>query len=98
MADQQLAQWLKCSESDLAQLSLCRLPDDKKSEYQQDVRKIAAFATCDPDRLVQLLREVASWEALQGGSRELAGGFLLAARDRKPEGDDDSSGTPGGQR
>jgi hypothetical protein len=98
MDDPQLAQRLKCSLSDLTRLALCRLPDDKKVGFQHDVRKIAAFAACDPDRLVQLLREVAAWDALQGDNQEVADGFLLAARDRKPEGDDDLSGTPGGQR
>jgi hypothetical protein len=96
--DPQLAQWLGCSEPDLNRLALCRLPDDKKVGFQQDVRKIAAFAACDPDRLVQLLREVAAWDALQGNNQEVANGFLLAARDRKPEGDDDLSGPSGGQR
>ncbi len=96
--DLKLAQRLECSVSDLKRLALCRLPDDKQQiEFQQDVRKIAAFAPCNPDRLVQLLREVASWDALQGDSQERANGFLLAARDYKPDGDDDLSGPSGGQ-
>jgi hypothetical protein len=95
--DHQLAQWLECSKDNLTRLALCRLPDDKKDGYQQNVRKIAVFAPCNPDRLVQLLREVASWEALQEDSQELAGGFLLAARDRKPDGNDDLSGPSGDQ-
>ena len=95
--DQQMAQWLECSEADLERLALCRHPDDKKDGFQQDVRKIAAFAVCNPDRLVQVLREAASWDAFQGDSQDPAHGFLLAARDHKPDGDDDSSGTPGGQ-
>ncbi len=89
--DQQLAQWMKCSEQDLTRLALCRLPEGK-SKFQRDVKKIAAFAACNPDRLVQLLREAASWDSLQGDGQELGEGFLLAARDRKPEGDDDLSG------
>jgi hypothetical protein len=97
MDDPQLAQRLECSVSDLNRLALCRLPDDKRIGYQQDVRKIAAFAACDPDQLVQLLREVASWDALQGDSQERANGFLLAARDHKPDGDDDLSGPLGDQ-
>ena len=95
--DQQLAQWLECSTDNLIRLALCRLPDDKSDGFQQDVRKIAAFAACNPDRLVQVLREAASWDAFQGDSQDPAHGFLLAARDHKPGGDDDSSGTPGGQ-
>jgi hypothetical protein len=97
MDDPQLAQRLECSVPDLNRLTLCRLPDDKKDSFPQDVRKIAAFAACDPDRLVQLLREVASWDALQGDSQARANGFLLAARDRKPDGDDDLSGPSGDQ-
>jgi hypothetical protein len=96
--DQQMAQWLECSEDDLARLALCRLPDDKKDGFRRDVRKIAAFAACNPDRLVQVLRGAASWDALQEDGRELTDGFLLAARDHKPDGDDGSSGTPGGQK
>jgi hypothetical protein len=97
MDDQQMAQWLECSEDDLARLALCRLPDDKKDGFQRDVRKIAAFAVCNPDRLVRVLRGAASWDALQEGDQELTDGFLLAARDHKPAGDDDSSGPSGGQ-
>ena len=95
--DQHMAQWMECSEDDLARLALCRLPDDKKDGFQQDVRKIAAFAACNPDRLVQVLREAASWDALQEGGQELTNGFLLAARDHKPEDDNNSSGPSGGQ-
>jgi hypothetical protein len=98
LGDQQLAQWLECSKTDFTRLALCRLPGDRENGFQQNVRKIAAFAVCNPDRLVQLLREVASWEALQEESTELADGFLLAARDRKPDDDDDSSGPLGEQR
>lgn len=97
MGDPQLAQRLECSVPDLNRLTLCRLPDDKKDSFPQDVRKIAAFAACNPDRLVQLLREVASCEALQGDCQELGNGFLLAARDHKPDGDDDLSGPLGDQ-
>jgi len=95
--DQQLAQWLECSTDNLNRLALCRLPDDKSDGFQQDVRKIAAFAACNPDRLVQVIREAAAWDAFQGDSLEPAHGFLLAARDHKPDGDDDSSGPVGDQ-
>jgi hypothetical protein len=95
--DQHLAQWLECSADDLNRLALCRLPDDKQDGFQQNVRKIAAFGACNPDRLVQALRGAASWDALQEDGQELSEGFLLAARDHKPDGNDNSSGTPGGQ-
>jgi hypothetical protein len=95
--DQQMAQWLECSEDDLKRLALCRLPDDKKDGFQQEVRKVAAFAACNPDRLVQLLREAASWDAFQGDHQEQTDSFLLAARDHKPEDDNNSSGPTGAQ-
>ena len=95
--DQQLAQWLECSEADLNRLALCRLPDDKSDGVQRGVRKIAAFAACNPDRLVQVLREATAWDAFQGDSQDPAHGFLLAARDHKPGSDDDSSGPVGDQ-
>jgi hypothetical protein len=97
MDDQQMVQWLECSENDLARLALCRLPDDKKDGFQQDVRKVASFAACNPDRLIQVLRGAASWDALKGDSQEPADGFLLAARDHKLEDDNNSSGPSGAQ-
>ncbi|MFZ5448915.1 MAG: hypothetical protein ACOZFS_09805 [Thermodesulfobacteriota bacterium] len=97
MDDPQLARWLQCSDSDLTKLALCRRPDGNQKGFQQDVGKIAAFAACHPDRLVQVLREVAVWDALKEENQEVARGFLLAARDRKLEGDDSSGPSEGGK-
>jgi hypothetical protein len=86
--DQQLAQRLECTLKALERLSICRLPDDLKEEFHQEVRQIAKFSPCNCDRLVQLLREVAAISVLADGFAENENGFLLAARHRKPHGDD----------
>jgi hypothetical protein len=88
--DHQLAQWLECSLKALDKLALCRLPDDKSGKFQHDVKQIAQFGPCNADRLVQLLREVVSISSLRGEVIEDAIGLLMAARDRKPGGEDDS--------
>src|SRR5215472_6025236 len=78
--DQQLSHWLQCSVENLGRLSLCRLPQDNKETFQRDVQQIANFTACNANRLVQLLREVASLSSLQEGSEESRTGFLMAAR------------------
>ena len=91
--DHQLAQWLECDLNALDRLALCRLPDDKSGKFQHDVKQIAKFGPCNADRLVQLLREVVSISSLRGEVLEDASGLLMAARDRKPGGEDDSGDT-----
>jgi len=92
MDDKQLTLWLECSGTELDRLALCRLPDGQQGRFQQDVRKIADFTSCNPDRLAQVLREAGAWEAFQEDGEKLSDRFLLAARDHKPDGDDDTSG------
>ena len=89
----QLAQRLECDQNALDRLALCRLPDDKGGKFQNDVKQIAKFGPCNADRLVQLLREVVSISSLRGEVIEDASGLLMAARDRKPGGEDDSGDT-----
>ena len=80
---QQLARWLRCPSANLDRLTLCRLPDDKKPRFQEDVRKIAAFVSCDADRLAILLREIAALRSLRDTSEASPDSLLMAARDRK---------------
>ncbi len=80
--DQQLTEWLECSSTALDRLALCRLPDDGKRQFREEVQRIAEFARCDADRLVSLLREVAAFSTLRGVAGDVA--LLIAARDRKP--------------
>ncbi len=84
LSDRELATWLECSPEALDRLALCRLPDDQADRFGQDVRRIADFVTCNPSRLLELLREVASLRSLRGASEDMGRGLLMAARDRKP--------------
>jgi hypothetical protein len=81
-----LAAWLGCSLGALSRLSLCRMPDDHSGRFTDDILKIARFASCNPDRLLQLLREVLVLRGLGRGVPESRAGLLAAARDRKREG------------
>ncbi|MFQ5741083.1 MAG: hypothetical protein ACE5JX_18940 [Acidobacteriota bacterium] len=78
--DTDLAGWLECSEDLLRRLALCRKPEDQSPRFQEDVRRIADFAQCNPDRLVRLLRESAAIGSLTEGAH--SDGLLMAALDR----------------
>jgi hypothetical protein len=82
--ERQLAARLECRLDALGRLSLCRLPDDLGDRFQEDIASIAGFVSCNPDGLIQLVREVAALDALR---REGAGSsaLLMAARDKKPD-------------
>ena len=75
-------------------LGAANRPEDPDPALGEEIRRIAAFAPCDPLRLVELYREVAALSAFQGDPRATTeSGFLMAARDRQPlprddEGDD----------
>ena len=83
--EQGLAQFLECDPEHINRLSLCRQPDDQGGQLQDQVRRIAGFGACSPDRLVRLMREVAAFSALQEGTEERQGAMLMAARDREKE-------------
>ncbi len=87
--DKMLENWLECSSDNIKKLLLCRLPDDKSDHFQEDVIKIAKYVSCNPDKLIVLIREVASVESLKMNSEELSDGLLMAARDRKKIDDKD---------
>jgi hypothetical protein len=81
-----LAKWLKCDLTDLTRLTLCRMPNDENDRFQSDVRKIAEFASCDANQLVQLLREINGIKAFRSTTNNNSlNGLLMAARDRKSE-------------
>lgn len=86
MDDDRLAVFLKCRRETLNRLALCRKPDVDSREFAHDLRRIANFAACDADRLVQLLRYVAALQSLPVENTQTARGFLMAARDRREDG------------
>jgi hypothetical protein len=83
LAEEDLAARLECSSSALRRLTLCRLPESQLPRFRDDIRHIAAFASCNPDRLIELVREVLGLWALKGEAAEDDRSLLLAARDRK---------------
>ena len=87
-----LAAWLGCSGEDMARLALCRRPDGEGAMFGDEVRRIAGYVNGNVSRLAQLLRTVETAEVM-GTS---AAATLLAAQDRRPEGDDATAETPPG--
>ena len=82
-----LAEMLQCTIEALARLALCRCPDDQWARFREEVQRIAAFTSCNAERLGQLLREVAAVASLrEEGSEASSKGFLMAARDRRSGG------------
>lgn len=85
--DRKLAKMLQCTIETVARLALCRRPDDQAAKFRQEAQRIATFASCNAERLVQLLREVAAVASLrEEGSEASSQGLLMAARDRRSSG------------
>jgi hypothetical protein len=78
-----LAEWLGCTSEAFAHLALCRKPNDTEDRFRNDVRRIAEYIDCEADKLVRLLRDVASISAFKEEIPPEEGGFLMAARDRR---------------
>lgn len=86
--DRKLAEMLQCSLEALARLALCRRPDDQAATFREEVQRIATFTSCNAERLVELLREVAAVASLrEEGSDASSQGLLMAARDRRSSGE-----------
>lgn len=81
--DVALADFLGCKTEALDRLALCRMPRPEAASFQQDVRRIAEFASCSPDQLVQVLRQASALSSLQRAPADSRRNTLLAARDRK---------------
>src|SRR5258707_631676 len=64
--DAGLMKLLSCTPEGLDRLALCRFPDDRDTHFTDHVRQIAAFAPCDAEGLLKLLREVAALRSLRG--------------------------------
>jgi hypothetical protein len=85
IGDSELRRFLNCSSDGLERLALCRFPDDREAQFRDHVRQIASYVPCDASRLLELFREVAALDSLQGGDHGEATGLLLAARDRRKQ-------------
>ncbi len=90
VAEDQLAEILRCPIEALPTLALCRRPDPNKSGFRWDVERVASFVGADRVRLAQLLREVEVVETLRGAGESFGrvaaeAGLLAAARDARPD-------------
>jgi hypothetical protein len=76
-----LAAFLACDAKALVRLALCRTPQSTSLSFRTDIARIAAFTSCAPDRLAQLVREIAAMRALRSLEEQAQETTLLAARD-----------------
>lgn len=89
LSDKDLARLLECSLEKLDRLALCRLPKDEDKDFQENIKEIADYASCNAEQLLKILREVLSIITIRKTSQVNAPvEYLMAARDRKPEDDD----------
>lgn len=96
--DLALAAALQCTPKALSRLVLCRCPDDQTDTFGQEVQAIAAFADCNADALMQVVRQVAAIRALRAEDGQFAGGLLMAARDRHDHEHEEKPGGPGARK
>lgn len=81
-----ISDYLQCPQDSLMRLYLCRLPDDQKERFVEDIKRIAGYANCNADKLVTLIRQMNSLRSLRGQStKREESSLLMAARDRHPE-------------
>jgi hypothetical protein len=82
--DAQLAEFLHCKQDALPRLGLCRCPESSAPSFADDIIRIAGFAPCDSNQLVNVLRETEGIMFLRQITTNSTGhNQLLAARDRQ---------------
>ncbi len=81
--DQSLATFLECEVSVIDRLAACRAPSAAAPVFQDEVRAIAAFAGCSPEKLATILREVMVVTTMRSEGETSDQTYLMAARDRK---------------
>jgi hypothetical protein len=81
--DGALAAFLECDVSGIHRLAACRAPAAAPPQFQNEVRAIATFAGCSPEKLAVLVREVTVVSTIRKEGEAAEQQYLLAARDRK---------------
>jgi hypothetical protein len=81
--DRQLCEYLGCTLEALPRLGLCRRPSHAEPDFADRVRRIAEYAPCDAEALLNLLRESSILAAWRGSKAEQGSTMFLAARDRR---------------
>src|SRR5262245_30492064 len=80
MNEEQLAQWLHCSQDALVMVRLCRAPEPESGAFARDLGRIASRFSVDADRLIEVIRRgqaIFHMTAAEGST-----GTVKAARDR----------------
>lgn len=93
LSDAQLAQRLGCATAQLSAVRLCRKPRNSTREFQLDVERIADAFQIDAVVIAEAVRLADSLRAFEQ-VREDAG-FLMAARNRDTDEDNDEPGEDG---
>ena len=87
IGEEELAEFLGCSQPALSKLALCRRPDTTAPSFRAEVEQIASYVGLNGLSLARLFREVESVTTLRGiqspqADVTLDRGLLMAARDR----------------
>jgi hypothetical protein len=95
----ELAKQLGCEPNQITRLALCRCPREDVKWFRQDIKKIAAFARCNPTMLAQIVRKAMAIKSLSACDTNQNTNTLLAARDRlaSPRDSTDPKGGEHGQ-
>lgn len=83
-----VAKLLNCDENSLERLSLCRLPKDISPQFEIQIKQISDYVGCDCNRLIAVIREVVAVHHLKEIGFCENEGFLMAARDRQKNDDE----------
>lgn len=87
LGDEAVAAMLGCDVGTLAQVRLCRNPDQLPPHFWNDVERIAGRFRLSPDRLAEMVRFGQGLLAARrdGGGADEPAGYLMAARDDERE-------------
>jgi len=80
-----IAAFLQCDENSLDRLSLCRLPESTSPQFEKQIQQISNYIGCDSNRLIAMIREIFAVYKFKEASFYENEGFLMAARDRNKE-------------
>lgn len=83
MDEASLTQHLGCDLQTLDRLRLCRRPGEQSATFRTDVQAIAQRFGISAITLAQMLREIASLQAIRSADEAKSPSVLMAARDRK---------------
>lgn len=86
-----VASRIQCPVENLVRLSLCKMPRESAAHFASDVTKISEFVDCNPGELANLMREYSAIAAMREFNPDSTSHetMLMAARDKKPELDED---------